>query len=74
MLGIGEQRVFGKSLFHLLKTELVHHENYKTKTEANQSIFEYGEVFYNIKRLHSANAYLLPVEHEAKMLPFEMAA
>ena len=47
-----------ESFFHSLKTELVHHENYKTKAQANQSIFEYIEVFYNRKRLHSANDYL----------------
>ncbi|HHD79026.1 MAG TPA: IS3 family transposase, partial [Epsilonproteobacteria bacterium] len=63
-----------ESFFHSLKTELVHHENYKTRAQANQSIFEYIEVFYNRKRLHSANDYLSPVEYEAKMLQLEMAA
>ncbi|HID92057.1 TPA: IS3 family transposase, partial [Candidatus Peregrinibacteria bacterium] len=31
---------------------------YETKAEANQSIFEYIEVHYNRKRMHSANNYL----------------
>lgn len=31
-------------------------------TEAKQTIFEYIEVFYNRKRIHSANDYLSPAE------------
>jgi len=52
----------------------VHHENYKTKAQANQSIFEYIEIFYNRKRLHSSNNYMSPVDYEAKMLQTGMAA
>lgn len=63
-----------ESFFHSLKTELVHHENYKTRAQANQSIFEYIEIFYNKKRLHSANNYMSPVDYEAKMLQSGMAA
>ena len=46
-----------ESFFHSLKTELVHHEHFKTRAEANQAIFEYIEVFYNRQRLHSTNDY-----------------
>ncbi len=56
-----------ESFFHTLKTELVYHETYETKAQANQSIFEYIEVFYNRQRLHSANNNLSPVEFENKM-------
>ncbi len=63
-----------ESFFHSLKTEMVHHENFKTRAEANQSIFEYIEIFYNRKRLHSSNNYMSPVDYEAKMLQSEMAA
>jgi len=31
-----------ESFFHSLKTELVHHERFKTRAEANQAIFEYN--------------------------------
>jgi len=51
-----------ESFFHTLKTELVYHEIYETKSQANQSIFEYIEVFYNRQRSHSANNNLSPVE------------
>ncbi len=36
-----------ESFFHTLKTELVHHCNFKTRDEAKYRIFEYIEVFYN---------------------------
>lgn len=61
-----------ESFFHTLKTELVYHEIYETKAEANQSIFEYIEVFYNRQRSHSANNNLSPVEFEKKMVEEKM--
>ncbi|QFY44439.1 IS3 family transposase [Candidatus Methylospira mobilis] len=53
-----------ESFFHTLKTELIYQENYKTREQAKQSIFEYIEVFYNRERLHSANEYMSPVDYE----------
>ncbi len=53
-----------ESFFHTLKTELVHHCNFKTREDAKQHIFEYIEVFYNRIRLHSANHYCSPVDYE----------
>jgi transposase InsO family protein len=53
-----------ESFFHTLKTEWVHHINYKTREEAKQSIFKYIETFYNRTRMHSANDYMSPVEFE----------
>ena len=63
-----------ESFFHSLKTELVYHERFKTRAEANQSIFEYIEVFYNRQRLHSTNDYMSPVNYELKMLEYQTAA
>lgn len=54
-----------ESFFHTLKTELTHHESFKTRTEAKQAIFEYIEVYYNRIRMHSSNGYLSPVEFES---------
>ena len=62
-----------ESFFHSLKTELVHHERFKTRAEANQAIFEYIEVFYNRQRLHSTNGYMSPVNYELKMLEYQTA-
>ena len=43
-----------ESFFHSLKTECVVFEDYKTRSEARSSIFDYIELFYNRKRRHSA--------------------
>jgi len=53
-----------ESFFHTLKTELVHHRQYQTRTEAQRDIFAYIEGFYNRVRLHSAIGYLPPIEME----------
>ncbi len=55
-----------ESFFGSLKNELVYHEDYKTRVQARQSIFEYIEVFYNRKRRHAFLNYMTPVEYEAK--------
>lgn len=56
-----------ESFFHTLKTELIHHQTYRTHAEASQAVFEYIEVFYNRERLHSANGYLSPVDYELQL-------
>ena len=53
-----------ESFFHTLKEELVTDADYKTKDEARRSIFEYIELFYNRKRLHSTLGYRAPLEYE----------
>jgi transposase InsO family protein len=53
-----------ESFFHTLKTELIHHEQFSTRKDAKQAIFEYIEVFYNRERIHSTNDYLSPVDYE----------
>ena len=55
-----------ESFFGSLKNELVYHEDYRTRAQARQSIFEYIEVFYNRKRRHSFLNYMTPVEYEEK--------
>jgi len=41
-----------ESFFGTLKTELVYHQDYKTRAEAKSDIFEWIEVFYNRQRRH----------------------
>jgi putative transposase len=55
-----------ESFFGTLKTEHVDYEDYRTRQEARQSLFEYIEVFYNRYRRHSYLGYISPVEFEAK--------
>jgi putative transposase len=54
-----------ESFFHTLKGELVAFEDYHSREEAQISVFEYVEVFYNRQRRHSALGYLSPTEFEA---------
>lgn len=56
-----------ESFFGTLKTELVHHEKYKTREDARLGIFDYIESFYNRTRLHSHLNYLTPEEFEKNM-------
>lgn len=53
-----------ESFFATLKKELVHFEDYTTRSEARQSLFEYIETFYNRVRRHSALGYKSPTEFE----------
>ena len=53
-----------ESFFRTLKTELTYHMKFKTREEAKKAIFEYIEIFYNKKRMHSANDYFSPEEYE----------
>lgn len=53
-----------ESFFHTLKTELCHHDNYSTREQAKQAIFDYIEVFYNRKRRHSSIGYVAPLRYE----------
>lgn len=55
-----------ESFFGSLKNERVYHEDYRTRAQARQSIFEYIEVFYNRQRRHAYLNYMTPVEFEAK--------
>ena len=55
-----------ESFFGTLKNELVYHEDYRSRAQARQSIFEYIEVFYNRQRRHAFLNYMTPVEYEKK--------
>ncbi len=53
-----------ESFFKSLKSELIYHEEYKTIEQAKMEVFEYIEIWYNRKRLHSALGYKTPIEIE----------
>lgn len=53
-----------ESFFHTLKTEHVYQNKFNTREEAKRSLFEYIEIFYNRKRVHSFLGYLSPEEFE----------
>jgi transposase InsO family protein len=53
-----------ESFFRTLKTELVHHEDYRTRAQARTSIFQYIEGFYNRRRRHSFTGNQPPLAFE----------
>ena len=55
-----------ESFYHVLKSELIAFEKFRTHAQARQVIFEYIEVFYNRQRSHSTNGYLSPVAFEER--------
>jgi putative transposase len=57
-----------ESFYRTLKVELIYQNTYQTRREAQRDIFEYIEVFYNRKRLHSSLGYCSPEEYESLML------
>ena len=57
-----------ESFFHSLKVELVYTLRYQTRREANASLFEYIEAYYNHKRKHSTLNYMTPMQFESTML------
>ena len=58
-----------ESFFATLKTELVYRSAWPTRGAVQHAVFEFIEVFYNRRRLHSTLGYCSPVEYEARMVP-----
>jgi putative transposase len=54
-----------ESFFNSLKNERVFHEDYATRAEAKQDLFEYIESFYNRNRRHSGLNYRSPAQQYA---------
>lgn len=54
-----------ESFWSTLKTELGNDAPFPTRAAARQAVFEYIEVFYNRRRLHSSLGYTTPVQKEA---------
>jgi transposase InsO family protein len=54
-----------ESFFATLKTELFYRRSWTSMEELHSALFEYIEVFYNRKRLHSALNYRTPSDVEA---------
>jgi len=53
-----------ESFYHTLKVEMVHGQRYRTRSEAQTAVFNYIEIFYNRKRLHSSLDYQTPEAFE----------
>jgi len=53
-----------ETFFKTLRAELIRSKIYRSREEARRAIFEYVEIFYNRKRLHSYLGYMTPTEYE----------
>lgn len=53
-----------ESFHSIIKKELIYLNKYATREDAEKSIFEYIEVFYNNERIHSSIGYLTPSDFE----------
>jgi transposase InsO family protein len=66
MSGKGEpyDNALMESFFSRLKAECVDRQDFQTQDQARACVFEYLEVFYNRRRLHSALGYQSPLAFE----------
>ncbi|HVA75363.1 MAG TPA: IS3 family transposase [Acidimicrobiales bacterium] len=55
-----------ESFWATVKRELVNTREWATRAELEMALFDYIEVFYNRKRLHSTLDYLTPEEYDNK--------
>ena len=56
-----------ESFWGTLKAELLAGRTFATRAQAQNALFEYIEVFYNRKRLHSALGFQSPVDFETQL-------
>jgi len=55
-----------ESFFATLKTELVYRRSWGTRTDLRAAVFQYIEMFYNRRRLHSSIGYKSPAQFESE--------
>lgn len=65
-VGTAYDNAAAESLFATIKRELVHRHRFPTRAAARTAIFEFIEVFYNRRRLHSSIGYLSPDTFERR--------
>ena len=57
-----------ESFFHSLKVEAIHGETFETRAQKREMVFEYIDVDYNRRRMHSYLNYQSPDEIEQQTL------
>ena len=55
---------FIETFFKTLKSELIWAKSFKSEENLKMEIFEFIEVWYNRKRIHSGLDYMSPLEYE----------
>ncbi len=66
-VGTAYDNAAAESLFSTIKRELVHRHRFPTRAAARSAIFEFIEVFYNRRRLHSTIGMMAPAEFERRL-------
>lgn len=56
-----------ESFFHTLKMEHVYWQSYHSRRDAETSLFDFIELFYNPERLHSSLGFISPADYEKKL-------
>ncbi len=67
-VGDAYDNAVAESFFATLKRELVYRYRFTSRAAARSAVFDYIEVFYNRRRLHSSNGHLSPAEFERRGL------
>jgi len=73
-VGTAYDNAAAESLFATIKRELVHRHRFPTRAAARTAIFEFIEVFYNRRRLHSSIGLVSPVEFERRFVSDQQGA
>ena len=63
-----------ESFFKTLKVECVYDYKFENKKEAATTVFEYIEIWYNRKRLHSSLGYRSPAQMEQHLNQYALVA
>jgi putative transposase len=78
--GCAYDNAAAESLFATIKKDLIHRQSWPTREDARRAVFDYIEVFYNRKRLHTSLGNVSPEEFEMihqqrsdqdRVIPFE---
>ncbi len=56
-----------ETFFASLKLECIYRRSWATRSQARRAVFDYIEVFFNRRRLHSTLGYMTPAAYEAKI-------
>jgi putative transposase len=63
-IGDGLDNAMMESFWSSMQIELLDRQNWKTRVELANAIFDYLEIFHNRQRRHSALGYRTPIEYE----------
>ena len=66
--GNGYDKACAESVFHSLKVEAIHGEQFKTRSDMRRQVFEYIEPDYHKQRRHSAIGMISPEDFESRMI------